>query len=120
MRIFKTFLAMILAASFLVACGDGGGSDSGTTSETGGSTANLLAAYQAITPSTSLAQVNALVGYAPNGGSSGYSDGSTSYMWWSEKGTATLALLSVHFRADGSVELKIINGPSIGLFSQSY
>jgi hypothetical protein len=118
MSFFKTLkglLAVVVTSAFLVACGGGGGDDP-VTGGGGGSSSSLFNAYQAIGPGTTLAQVNALVGYGPNAGTSGFADGSTEYKWSANSGTS---LLSVTYRGDGSVELKIyVDG--VSTFSQSY
>lgn len=118
MCIFKTFFAMILAASFLVGC-SGGGSDSGSTVTSSGSTASLFAAYEAITPDMNVGQITSLVGYAPNNGTSGSADGSSRASWDSGKGAIPYAVLDVYFKAGGGVEYKIFGGQN-GTFSQSY
>jgi hypothetical protein len=82
MRFLKTFLLMVLASAFLVACGGGGG-DTGTGSGDAGS---LQTAYNAINEQTTFAQVNALVGYGPKSSSTGNLN---QYTWYP---TATLSL----------------------------
>jgi hypothetical protein len=116
LKTLKGLFAVFAISTLLVACG-GGGSDSG-----GGGTGNstsLFNAYQAIGPGTTLAQVNALVGYAPNEGTSGRADGSSSASWGTSRTEAGFSLLDVSFNPGGGVSLKIFVGPN-GTFSQSY
>jgi hypothetical protein len=113
LKTLKGLLAIFATSALLVACGGG---DTGTG---GGGSASLFNAYQAIGPGSTLAQVNGLVGYTPNAGTSGYSDGSTEYKWRAEEGSLNTSLMSVTFKSSGGVELKIYVGPN-GTFSQSY
>jgi hypothetical protein len=117
LKTLKGLLAIFATSVLLVACGGGGGD--GDTGTGGGGSTSLFNAYQAIGPGANLAQVNALVGYAPNAGTSGYSDGSTEYKWRAEENSINTSLMSVTFNSGGSVDLKIYVGPN-GSFSQSY
>ena len=117
LKTLKGLLAIFATSALLVACGGGGGG--GDTGTGGGSSTSLFNAYQAIGSGTTLAQANALVGYAPNGGTSGRSDGSTEAAWRADFGTLNASLLNVTFNPNGSVYLKIYVGPN-GNFSQSY
>jgi hypothetical protein len=116
LKTLKGLLAVFATSALLVACGGGGGGDTGTG---GGGSASLFNAYQAIGPGSTQAQVTALVGYAPNGGTSGRSDGSTEANWRADFDTTNASLLSVSFKPSGAVDLKIYVGPN-GQFSQSY
>jgi hypothetical protein len=68
MRFLKTFLLMVLASAFLVACGGGGGSDPVTGGGSGGSNsdASLRASYNSISGGMTLAQVKAITGTEPS------------------------------------------------------
>lgn len=116
LKTLKGLLAVFATTALLVACGGGGGGDTGTG---GGGSTSLFNAYQAIGAGTTQAQVTALVGYAPNGGTGGRSDGSTEAAWRAEFNTLNAALLNVTFKPNGGVDLKIYVGPN-GTFSQSY
>jgi hypothetical protein len=117
LKTLKGLLAVVATSALLVACGGGGGG--GDTGTGGGSATSLFNAYQAIGPGTTQAQVNGLVGYAPNEGTSGRADGSSSAAWGAGKGTTNYALLDVTFKPSGGVEFKVFVGPN-GTFSQSY
>jgi hypothetical protein len=118
LKTLKGLLTVFAISTLLVACGGGG--DGGTdTGGGGGSSTSLFNAYQAIGPGTTLAQVNALVGYAPNEGTSGRADGSTSASWGTSRTQANFSLFDVSFNPGGGVSLKIFVGPN-GTFSQSY
>ena len=71
MRILKTFIAMIFATSFLVACGGGAATESTTTAGTGGATATatepaLLTSYKKIKAGMTFDQVQAIIGTGYN------------------------------------------------------
>ena len=93
MRFLKHLLLVLFASTFLVACGDGG-SDSSSSAGSSGSSSNLIAAYDKINKGTSYAQVQAIVGYAHNGGQdqAGHPSLGTWYKWSASDGTAILSI----------------------------
>jgi ABC-type glycerol-3-phosphate transport system substrate-binding protein len=104
MRFFKTFLLMVLASAFLVACGGGGGTDAAT-----GNT-NLADAYNKITPAMNYAQVKAIVGSEPTKVTDYMSvNQGMSYVW----NDNVSSILGVSFRNNGSMSLKQISSPTL-------
>jgi hypothetical protein len=99
MRFLKSFLLMVLASAFLVACG-GGGEDPITGGGGGGT--NLNAVYDQLTRGMTYEQVKGLVGYAHNGGETSGGQG-TNYKWTSGDGTINFCILSVQIGGSGAV-----------------
>ena len=93
MRFLKYFFLILLASSFLMACGDGG-SDSGASAGNSGSDSNLIAVYDKINKGTTYAQIQAMIGYAHNGGQQegGPASLGTYYKWTSSSGYTALGV----------------------------
>jgi ABC-type glycerol-3-phosphate transport system substrate-binding protein len=111
MRILKTFFAMILAASFLVACG-GGASTEGTTAAGSGSTTvidpPLYIAYTKISAGMSYEQIKNIVGYDNNGGTKNTLD-LTTYIWVSgDKATNDFIQIAPTFRNGVLINVSLI------------
>lgn len=107
MRFLKHFFLILLASTLLVACGDGG-SDSSSSAGNSGSSSNLIAAYDKINKGTTYAQVQAIVGYAHNGGQdqAGHPSLGTWYKWRASDGTA---ILSVAITGSGAAAKIIVS-----------
>jgi hypothetical protein len=109
MRFLKSFLLMVLASAFLVACGGGGDPILGDTGGGGSSgSANLSAVYDKIVVTSTVEQINALVGYAPYTSSTSAGSSIATYGWQSGSGN-TYELLSIKV-GYGNVVYKIYTG----------
>lgn len=111
MRILKTFFAMILAASFFVACGGGASTESTVADGSGSTTAidpPLYIAYTKISAGMNYEQIKNIVGYDNNGGTKNALD-LTTYIWVSgDKATNDFVQIAPTFRNGVLINISLI------------
>lgn len=106
MRILKTFLAMVLATSFLAACG--GGSDNSQPSTNPAETAALYIAYDKINKGMSLTEVTKIVGYESSPEFTKKYTNAEGYYWRSNSGNGDSRNFLTIYIFRGGVAIKEI------------
>ena len=114
MRILKALFAVVLSASFLVACGGGDGGTDTSTSGGGNGSSNLKAAYDAINASSTPGSVATLVGRKHARITNGV------YIWESDIGTADPKILGITLYSSGTVFIKSYQSVKTDYISQRY
>ena len=119
MRILKALFAVVLSASFLVACGGGDGATDTTSGGGSGSSTNLRAVYDAINASSTLASVTSMVGYK-HVRTNQAGGGIILYTWESDVGTNDPKILGVSYYSSGRIFMKTYQSGKTDQISQRY